>query len=87
MTTTSVFSHLYAIEDRLDNEKARLRIAENAPKKTAKVLREIAFRKHEIMMAEREVAGEKDFLRKQGIEVAEVDHNMSLDDILAELDI
>lgn len=86
MTETSVYSHLYAIEDRIMRETDRLKAAENAPRQNAKTAREIAFRKHEIMMANRELENEKKFLRDRGIEVIEVD-NMSDDELLAELGI
>lgn len=85
MTETGVYSHLYAREDCLMREEQRLRDAENAPRKTKKILNEIAFRKHEIMMVKREIENEKKFLRSKGIEVYEVDPNMTTDELLAEL--
>lgn len=69
------FSHLNAIQDRIHREEMRLL--------TASTDRERSFREHEIMMAKREEAAEYKFL---GIEPQPVDENMSIEDILAELD-
>lgn len=69
------FSHLNAIQDRIFREEQRLR--------AAKTDNERAYREHEIMMAKREEAAEYKFL---GIEPQPLDENMSLEDILAEID-
>lgn len=67
------YSHLYAIQERLFHEKARLALATTE--------RERAFRQREIVAAEKEEAAEYKFL---GVEPITFD-DISDDDLLAEL--
>lgn len=68
-------NHLDALNARVSNEKARLAAATSA--------KEIEFRKHVVAMAEKEVAGELEFLKARGVDVSV--YEMSDDDLLAEL--
>lgn len=76
------FSHLDALLARLTRENGRLQEAQ-AKKPSKKTANEIAFRKHEIMMVEREIDGEYKFL---GIEPFKAD-DLTNDELLAELGI
>lgn len=68
------FSHLDALQARLEREKARLNAAKND--------HERAFREREIASCEKEIAAEYEFL---GIEPLSLDEIMSDDELLAEL--
>lgn len=68
-------THLNALEFRLHNETMRLRSA-TCPK-------EIALRTVYVAQCEKEVAGELEFL---GISASTADNDMSIDEILAELE-
>lgn len=78
---TSPFSHLYALEDRLDRERGRLALAAGPGKRRAN---ERAFREHEIRMVQKEIEAEKAFLAARGHTVVEVSE-MTDDELLAEL--
>jgi len=74
-------SHLDALLARLTRENGRLQDAQ-AILPSARTAKEIAFRKHEIMMCEREIDAEYRFL---GIEPVTIDDIMSDDELLGEL--
>lgn len=72
----SDFSHLYAIEDRLDHEKTRV--------KNSRSVKEREWREHNVRMIEKEIVGEIAFLASRGIIVPDT-ANMTDDELLAEL--
>lgn len=77
---TNELSHMNAIEYRLSNERIRRDMATTA--------KEVEWREHNIKMIERELEGEIAFLKAKGVEVEQfIDDEMSIDDILDELDI
>jgi len=73
-------SHLNALELRLSHERERLR--------AARTPREKAFRAQQVASAEREISGEREFLRTRGIDLSIDDDVASLsdDELLAELE-
>ena len=73
----SELNHLNAIEYRLSNERIR---RDNATGK------EREWREHNVRMIEKELQGEIDFLATKGIVIEELEE-MTMDDILAELEI
>jgi hypothetical protein len=73
-------SHLNALELRLSHERERLR--------AARTPREQAFRAQQVASCEREIAGERKFLRERGIDLSVDDDVAALsdDELLAELE-
>jgi|ERR1043166_3544078 hypothetical protein len=73
-------AHLDALELRLSHERERLR--------AARTPREKAFRAQQVAGCEREIAGERKFLSKRGIDLSVDDDiaSMSDDELLAELE-